>query len=175
MTPGPQAKTAPLRAERGCETRMVELHRRHDDGRAGRSPFMGSMNSATSGVTGRPWHFRAERGFPARAGLSTRALRGFAGMGGGFREPRAGSARDGQLPMWRTERDVRGIVELAQRPAAEQRPLGYESEGHLRRTPRRTRSSPFAAPDGVRCRLRTASLNQIALRRRPLQPQGLDY
>ena len=52
------------------------------------------LEPATSGVTGRSWRFRAERGFPAKAGLSTLAWRGFAGAGGNFRRPRAGSVRD---------------------------------------------------------------------------------
>jgi hypothetical protein len=57
-----------------------------------------ALEPATSGVTGRSWRFRLERGLagiPAVSrGLPTVALRGFAGLGGSFRRAPAGYVRD---------------------------------------------------------------------------------
>jgi hypothetical protein len=60
------------------------------------------LEPATSGVTGRSWRLRAKAGIGGdlrrEQGLSTLALRGFAGMGGRFRRPPAGNVRDASLP-----------------------------------------------------------------------------
>jgi hypothetical protein len=59
------------------------------------------LEPAASGMTGRSWRLRAERGSAGipqdEQGFPTPALRGLAGTGGSFRRPPAGCARDASV------------------------------------------------------------------------------